>query len=87
MRIQLLESVEGQPGMYILLSQCGMYKETEIEHTFSSVPFTVTTTYELTQAGARREAANARTSTAVTCTKEPLDVAFLSELLRRAQST
>lgn len=85
MRIQLLESVEGQPGMYILLSQCGMYKETEIEHTFSSVPFTVTTTYELTQAGARRKAANART--AVTCTKEPLDVAFLSELLRRAQST
>jgi hypothetical protein len=76
-RIQFLEPVEGEPGMYLLSKQCETYHENMVEHTFKDTIFVSTTTYKLTKKTKRRQKSSKDVKTV---TKLPLDANTLFKL-------
>jgi hypothetical protein len=76
-RIQFLEPVEGEPGMYLLTKQCATYRPNMIEHTFENTIFVSTTTYKLTKKTKRHQKSSKEVKTV---TKSPLDANTLNRL-------
>jgi hypothetical protein len=79
-RLQFMQEVEGQPGMYLLLKGSELYDAKQIEHTLPNVVFVQTTVHKVARNG--RPAAGKETKT---MTKAPLDVSMVADLYRRCQ--
>ena len=79
-RLQFMQEVEGQPGMYLLLKGSELYDAKQIEHTLPNVVFVQTTVHKVARNG--RLAAGKETKT---MTKAPLDVSMVADLYRRCQ--
>jgi hypothetical protein len=76
-RLQFLEPVEGEAGMFVLSSQCETYQNNMIEHTFTNTIFVITTTYKLTKKTQCRQKSSKEVKT---LTKTPLDADTLAKL-------
>jgi hypothetical protein len=75
-RIQFLEKIDGECGMYLLCHGSSQYSVEMVEHTFKDVEFIETTTYKLQANGQRQKTGkDVKTRTSV-----PLDLAMIDKL-------
>ena len=81
-RLQFIEEVKKKPGMYLLTGTTEKFTGDQVEHTFASVDFIKTTTYQISATGKRQK----KGKEVSTLTKAPLNQAVLADLLQRAAS-
>ncbi len=80
-RLQWLQEITGNPGCYELTTECESYSDSAVQHTFSDVQFTKTTTYQLTRSGRRKKTGKVERLE----TKGCIDASVLAELLAKAR--
>ena len=79
--MQWLREISGKPGYYELTTECEVYGDSAVQHTFKDVQFTRVTTYQLTAGGRRKKTGK----TEKLETTDRLDASVLAAPLEQAR--